>query len=157
MDIGAFLSALTNFSAAIRLIEDYLGRNDSTRNSLLLELKENISIIELYKISGSPIDSVILQLKTETMKKTLESNFNFNHLKGTKVPRSATGDVAFFSPYIGKTTRELFQIVYLRISELQRVVQIDPDNPNIRKSVRLINIFKLIKFILVHLGEKDAN
>lgn len=152
MDIAAFLSAITNFAKAIQFIENLINRHTGQRRRLLLELQENLSTIELFSKSGVPIDKVILALKTEKLKEALESSFNFNILENSRVSQSTTGDVPFYAPYIGSSTEDLFKKVYLKITELQRIVEIDTDNPNIRKSVRLINIFKLIKLILVHIN-----
>jgi hypothetical protein len=152
MDIAAFLSAITNFSNALRLIEELIHRNTGTKRKLLLEMEENLSTIELYSVSGAPIDKVINSLKTERLKEVMDSNFDFNNIKKSKVTANETDGVPFYAPYIGFSTEDLFKKVYLKISELQRVVEIDTDNPNIRKSVRLINIFKLIKLILVHIN-----
>ncbi len=152
MDIAAFLSAITNFSNALRLIAELIHRNTGIKRKLLLELEENLSTIELYSVSGAPIDEVIKAMKTEKLNEVLQSNFNFNSLKNSKVSSTATGGVPFYSSYIGSSTEDLFKKVYLKITELQRIVEIDTDNPNIRKSVRLINIFKLIKLILVHIN-----
>lgn len=151
MDIAAFLSAITNFTNAIQFIENLINRHTGQRRRLLLELQENLSTIELFSKSGVPIDKVILALKTEKLKEALESNFNFNILRNARVSEPTTGDVPFYTSYVGWSTEQLFKNVYLKIAELQRVVEIDSENPNIRKNVRLINIFKLIKLIMVHI------
>jgi hypothetical protein len=103
-------------------------------------------------VSGAPIDKVINSLKTERLKEVMDSNFDFNNIKKSKVTANETDGVPFYTPYIGSSTEDLFRKVYLKINELKRVVEIDTNNPNIRKSVRLINIFKLIKLILVHIN-----
>jgi len=151
MDIAAFLSALTNVTNAIQFIERIINRHQGNRRILLLELQENLSTIELHMISGAPIDKVIMALKIENLTEVLQSNFNFNNIKISAVSPRTTGGVPFYASYIGWSTEKLFKNLYLKIKELQRVVEIDPENPNIRKNVRLINIFKMIKLIIVHI------
>ena len=69
--------------------------------------------------------------------------------------RKETGGVAFYQAYIGWTTEQLFENIYLKIVELKDIAKMDSDNPNIRKKVRLLNVLKMIKLLLVHISKND--
>ncbi|NIW46237.1 MAG: hypothetical protein GWN14_15465 [candidate division Zixibacteria bacterium] len=153
IDIVGFLSALTNIPKTIQLIDEQIKRSRGRKRILLIEMKQNISTIKLYTERGAPIDKVILALRTSKLEELLESNFNFNRIEKSKVKEETTGSVPFYKPYIGWSTYQLFENIYLKITDLQGVVKIDTNNPNIRKSVRLINILKLIKLLLVHISK----
>jgi hypothetical protein len=151
VEIAGFLSTVSNIAKAIQLIDDLIRSRRGHKRMLLIEMKQNLSTITLFTERGAPIDRVILALRTEKLKELLASNFNFNSIQKSKVTLETTGNVPFYTPYIGWTTDKLFENIYLKITDLQAVVNIDPENPNIRKSVRLINILKLIKLLLVHI------
>ena len=114
-------------------------------------MRRNIGLIGLYTEGNSPLDSVIAKLETKHLEATLESNFGFNSLKKGKVRKSTTGDVPQHKKYVGWTTERLFSSIYLKVKKLQTIVEIDPYNERYRKSVRLLNIRKLMILLLKHI------
>ncbi len=45
----------------------------------------------------------------------------------------------------------MFTSIYLKIKELQHIVEIDSENKRFRKNVRLLNVLKLMLLLLQHL------
>ena len=110
-----------------------------------------IQVLGLHTEGDSPIDKVIARLEIKHMDAALESDFNFGSLKRGKLKQSTVGEVPQHRPYVGWTTEHLFSSIYLKIKQLQTIVEIDPDNERFRKSVRLINIRKLMILLLKHI------
>ena len=152
MDIASFLSMLFNAPKVLEELDKLLKSSKGKKKTLLLELKRNVANIELYSKKKAPIDKVIANLKVERMEDAFNKGFNFNTFNSERVSKKATGGVAFYQAYVGWTTEQLFENIYLKIVELKDIVSMDTDNPNIRKSVRLLNVLKLIKLLLVHIS-----
>ena len=121
------------------------------KRALLLELQSNIQLILLYREGEVPIDRLIRKLDVSRCKAALESNFNFASLKRGRVSGALTQGVAQFRPYVGWTTEQLFSNIYLKITELQSIVDMDSNDRQLRKGVRLLNALKLMLLLLKHL------
>ena len=150
-EVGVVLTAISTTASLIKTIDSLIKGTRGRKRALLLELRHNIGVIDLYTEGNSPIDSVIAKIETEQLKAALESNFDFGSLKRSKVKKRTAGKTPQYKRYIGWTTEKLFSSIYLRIKELQTIVEIDPYNERYRKSVRLINIRKLIILLLKHI------
>jgi hypothetical protein len=153
MDIASFLSMLFNVPKVLEELDKLLQGSKGKKKTLLLELKRNVANIELYAKNKAPIDKVIGNLRIDKMEDAFNKGFNFNNFNHMTISRQETGGVAFYQAYVGWTTEQLFENIYLKIVELKDIVSVDTENPNIRKSVRLLNILKLIKLLLVHISE----
>jgi hypothetical protein len=151
MELKEFLSLFQNAADAIELVIHLVRGNRGIKRQVLLEMQQNLATIQLYLENDLPIDKVIADLSVEKLKNGFDSGFSFNSFKRENIAAEATAQIPFFEKYIGWTTEQLFENIYLKISELKQLVRLDPDNPNLRKSVRLINIFKLIKLLLIHI------
>ncbi len=109
-------------------------------------------MIALYtQGSGAAIDKIIRKLDVSHCRVALESDFNFNSLKRGRVSKTLVRRLPQFEPYVGWTTEQLFTNIYLKITELQHIVDIDSDNKRYRKNVRLLNVLKLMLLLLAHL------
>jgi hypothetical protein len=148
---GPILESIFRIPDLLKFLEDLIKRSRGTKRALLIELRGNIQLVDLYIEGEPPIDEIITRLETRHMESALESGFNFNTLKKGGLRQSAAGDVSQFAAYVGWSTEDLFSSIYLKIIELQRIVQIDTHNPNYRKSVRLHNIGKLMLLLLKHI------
>jgi hypothetical protein len=148
---GVILTAVSTTASVLKTLDSLIKGTRGRKRSLLLELRRNIGLISLYTEGNSPIDSVIAKLEAKHLEAALESDFNFNSLKAGKVKKSTAGDTPQYERYIGWTTEHLFSSVYLRIKELQTIVEIDAYNKQYRKSVRLLNIRKLMVLLMKHI------
>lgn len=154
MEIASFLSLLTNIPQVLDEIDKVLKGTRGKKRGLLLEIKQNVVTIELFSKNQAPIDRVIENLRIGKMEDALTTGYKFNRLNTDRVTRKETGGVAFYQAYIGWTTEQLFENIYLKIVELKDIAKMDSDNPNIRKKVRLLNVLKMIKLLLVHISKK---
>jgi hypothetical protein len=154
VDISSFLSLLGNIPKVLEEIDKLLKGTRGKKRMLLLELKQNVATIELYSKNQAPIDKVIGNLRIEKVEDAFDKGFKFNSFNNDRVTKKETGGVAFYQAYVGWTTEQLFENIYLKIVELKDIVRMDTNNPNIRKNVRLLNVLKLIKLLLVHISKK---
>ena len=148
--ILSVIKIIPEFSEMInKLVRDSKG----TKRSLILEMRANVDVIQLYLDGEASLDNVISKLETTKLEKALDSSFNLNTIKFGKVREESTGGIPFYKQYVGWTTEELFENLYLKIKNLQTFVEIQPQSFHVRKNVRLINVLKLIKLLTIHIGE----
>lgn len=174
---GVVITGVSTVASALKaldgLLEGQIKRTRGRKRSLLLEMRGNVRLIRLF-IEGDPsliddanggdqslidavsdgdlpIVEVIERLEIKHLEAALESDFKFEKLKKGTVKKSATGGSPQLMTYVGWTTEELVSSIYLRIKDLKNIVEIAPDNKKFRKSVRLLNIAKLIGLLIRHI------
>lgn len=151
LDSATILKGISTTASVINTLNALIKGTKGDKRALLLELQGNIRLMVLYVDGGAPIDKVIKKLDVSRCKAALESNFKFNSLKRGKVSRAATKGVPQYKAFVGWTTEQLFSSIYLKIRDLQNIVEIDPANKRFRKNVRLLNVLKLMLLLLRHL------
>ncbi len=151
LDSATVLQGISTTTSVINTLNALIKGTKGTKRALLLELQGNIRLIVLYANGGAPIDKVIKKLDVSQCKAALESNFNFNSLKRGRVQRAVTQGAPQYKAYAGWTTERLFSSIYLKVRDLQNIVEIDPGNKRFRKNVRLLNVLKLMLLLLRHL------
>ena len=150
-DPTTIFKGIDTTTSVVRALQSLLKGSRGLKRALLLELQKNIQLILLYREGEVPIDKLIRKLDVSHCKAALESNFNFTSLKRGRVSKALTQGVAQFRPYVGWTTEQLFSNIYLKITELQTIVDMGGDGKQLRKGVRLLNALKLMLLLLRHL------
>lgn len=151
--ITAILSVIEIIPAFVKMINKQAANTKGLERGLILEMKANAELIQLYLDGDADLDSTIRQLEIEKLEKILNSDFNFNTIKRGKVKEESTGGIGFYEHYTDWTTEELFENLFLKIEVLKKFVEMEPETFRIRKNVRLINVLKLIKLIIIHIDE----
>jgi hypothetical protein len=151
IDITSLLGGLSSVTSVLDTLDSMLKGSRGTRRSLLLELEGNIRLALLGKQGGIPADKLVKKLETRAMQQAMESDFNFRSLKSGKLKKRVAGDSAQMQRYIGWTTERLFTNLYLRIRELQNIVELDTDGGHFRVTVRLQNIFRMMLLLVRHI------
>jgi hypothetical protein len=95
--------------------------------------------------------TVINKLATGVYKEAVKSDFNFNALKKTRLSARLVAGVKQLQPYVGWTTEQLFENVYLKIHALKTITDVDPDNNKFRIKIRLTNLHKVMILLLKHI------
>ena len=150
--LGTLSHLLSVVDSVLETINAWVKGSKGWKRKLQLELLSNIELIFSYVRYGLPVDDVIASLRTEHVKAALESGFNFNSLRRSRVAASVAGDRPQYQQYVGWTTEQLFSNIYVKTQGLQTVVRLDPGNERIRKGVRLINILKLMLLLMKHIN-----
>jgi len=150
--LGTVKDLLSSIDSVLEAMNAWVKGTRGWRRKLQLELLSNVELIFSYLKYDLPVDNVIANLQTVNMKDGLESGFNFNSLKRGKVAGDIAGDEPQYQPYVGWSTEKLFSNICVKIQDLQTIVRMDPENERIRKSVRLINILKLMLLLMKHIN-----
>ena len=151
-NLGTLKDLLSSVDAIRAAIHSWVQGTRGWKRKLQLELQINIELIFSYLRYDLPVDEVVAGLQTAHMKTALESGFNFNKLKKGEVTDDVAGDQPQYQQYVGWSTERLFSNIYVKIQDLQTIVEMDPDNEKIRKGVRLVNILKLMLLLMKHIN-----
>ena len=119
------------------------------KRKLLIELRDNIELVNLWRQKEFPIDKVILKLERAHYNAAVADNFSLNSIKSRSLKATTTKGVPQFQKYVGWSTEALLDNVYRKIKTLNHIVEMDPDSAKIDKKARLSNLYKLM-ILLVH-------
>ena len=120
------------------------------KRSLLLELQKNFNLIHLFLGDESKVTSVINRLDVRAYEEAVRSEFDFKSIKKGKLGSRIIGDIKQLQPYVGWTTEQLFENVYLKVHQLKNINEIDPGNEKYRINVRLRNLHKMMLLLIKH-------
>ena len=151
--ITAILSVIKMIPEFVAMLDRQAANSKGMERGLILEMQANAELIQLYLDGESELEMVIQKLETDKLEKALDSDFKFTTIKRGKVKQESTGGIGFFEKYIDWTTEELFGNLFLKIDVLKKFEEMQPEHFHVRKNVRLINILKLIKLIIIHIDE----
>ena len=151
IDIASLLGSLSNITSVIDSLDSMLKGSRGTRRSVLLELEGNIRLALIGQQGGIPAEKLVRRLETRAMQLAMESDLKFSSLKSGKVKKSVAGDSAQMQRYSGWSTEKLFTNLYLRIRELQNIVELGGDDSHFRVAIRLKNIFRIMLLIARHI------
>lgn len=154
MDIKSLFSGLADLAPGIKSINALIKESRGTKREVLRELHDNIDRIALFQQTGMPADGinrVVSGLRVETYLAASKSGFDFNSLQKAKLAAASVRDVPLFKSLVGSTTEQLFDKVYAAIHRLRIICAEYPDDPKLRKNVRLVNIFKLMLVLVRHI------
>ena len=150
-DPATIFKGIDTTTSVVKALRSLLKGSRGVKRALLLELQSNIQVILLSREGEVPIDRLIRKLDVSHCKAALESNFNFASLKHARVSEALTQGMAQFRPYVGWTTEQLFSSIYLKVTELRNIADMNSDGKQFRKGVRLLNALKLMLLLLKHL------
>jgi len=150
--LGSLSHLISIVDSVLATVNAWVKGSRGWKRRLQLELLSNVELIFSYVRYDLPVDDVIANLQTGSMKAALESGFNFDALRRARVSADVAGDQPQYQQYVGWSTERLFSNIYVKIQDLQTIVAMDPDNERIRKGVRLINILKLMLLLLKHIN-----
>ena len=149
--------AIEALLALLGLGEKFQGKWSSAKKeatghtkAILRELERNIDLINLWRKSKFDLDTVIQKLEMTRFESAEAAHFNLNEIKSRKLTKTTTKNVPQYAKYIGWSTEKILSNIYRKIFVLKRIVEIDKDNENINKEVRLTNIYKLILLFVLH-------
>jgi hypothetical protein len=154
MDLKILLTSLADLAPGIKTINALIKESRGTKREVLRELHDNIDRIALYQQTGMRADGinrVVNALQVATYLAASKAGFDFNALQKRKLAAETVRDVPQFKSLVGLSTEQLFDKVYAAIHRLRIICAEYPDDPKLRKNVRLINIFKLMLVLVRHI------
>jgi hypothetical protein len=150
MGLSAFLSGLSSAASVAKTLQSLLKNSRGVKRALLLELQKNLNLLYLFLGDESKLAIVINKLEVRVYEEAVQSDFNFNEIKKGKLSPRLVGDSRQLQPYVGWSTEQLFENIYLKIHQLKSINEIDPGNIKFRVSVRLRNLHKMMLLLVKH-------
>lgn len=148
--LTSFLSGLSSAASAATTIQSLLKDTRGTKRAILLELRKNMDLLYLFLDDETKYRTIIRKLDMDVYARASADGFDFNSIKKTKVNSKVTNGVRQLKPYIGGTTEDLFDNIYLRIHQLKNIIDVDPENKKFRLNVRLKNLHKMMVLLIKH-------
>lgn len=118
--------------------------------SLILEIKDNFSYLELVAIDGVDLGEVIEKMPISEYQRLSKEGFSFNSLKKEKIKNYPSLDGSDLSSWVGKDTEDLVGAIYDKIIELKIRYPHVSASKKYRWNVRVNNIRKRIFLLLKH-------
>lgn len=150
MGLTAFFSGLSSAASAARTIQSLLKNTRGVKRALLLELQKNLNLLYLFLGDESKIATIVNKLEVRVYEEAVKTNFDFNDIKKGRLSPRITGNIKQLQPYVGWTTEQLFENIYLKIHQLKSINEIDPNNTKYRVGVRLKNLHKMMLLLIKH-------
>ena len=150
MGLSAFLSGLSSAASVAKTIQSLIKNTRGVKRSLLLELQKNLNLLYLFLGDESKVSTIVNKLDVRVYEAAVKTNFDFNDIKKGKLNPRVTGNLKQLQPYVGWTTEQLFENIYLKIHQLKSINEIDPANSKFRVGVRLKNLHKMMLLLIKH-------
>lgn len=117
---------------------------------IIYELEQNHILIANWEKSRVGTAKVIQRLPINTFEK-MQHKFRASDIKMKKITKRSVGKNNWDAHYIGWSSEKLVRHIYKKIRELKEIQLTSPTDPKFRKSVRLININRLLRLLSKHL------
>jgi len=125
------------------------GRKGDVR-ALVEELKENSRLCFRTLNDGVDHRLTIPKYSTAEFDRMNKMGFNFDALRGQRIPHYEGIEKTDLSSWPGKSTSDLVQNIYDKIKNLRSLHEFKSEHPTIRR--RVINIHKRLLLLLRHAG-----
>jgi len=151
MDFSSAFQAVTTTEKVAKTVDSIVKNTRGHKRALLRELQENIHLLLLARNHGFSAEKVIPKLDRKNYLAAADAGFNFKLIKRPSLNAKTTRGVPQFQRYIGWSTERLFENIYLKIKQLQDLVELEGNNPTVNKGVRLNNLLRLMILLLEHI------
>ena len=154
MDIAipTALKALSTGGSAMKSINSWWNKSKGDSRSLIGELKDNLSYLDMVASDGVPLGDVADKLSVVEYKRLSKEGFNFNKLKKSKIVKYPSLQKTDLEKWGGKETEELVDSIYDKINEIKIRFPHVGYNKKYRWGVRVSNIRKRIWLLLKHVS-----
>lgn len=146
------LQAIASGGKALSALATFSKKAKGDQRALLLELRDNLTCLDLVANDGVELMTITDQLSTTEYERLCKEGFDFNRLKRGKIADLTSLRGTDLSSWRRKTTAELVDSIYAKIREMKIRYPHVADNPKYRWPTRVNNIRKRIWLLLVHLN-----
>ncbi|NMP31985.1 hypothetical protein HII17_10440 [Thalassotalea sp. M1531] len=153
MAIKETIAAIGTTEKVTAALLKWIAGNRGFKNTVTVELKENIELIRLYIDTGANPKQLALNLKEDAYRHALAEGFNFNSLNSKKITIDRAIISSQLNQYQGWETQQLFENIYSKVAIVKQAANIENAKKPIRLGVRLTNIFKLMVLLASHIGK----
>lgn len=148
--IPSALKSLASAGSAIKELGSWRKQAKGDARSLVGELKENMSYLDLVAVDGVELADVIGKLSVNHYKRLSHAGYSFNALKRGKIAGHPSLKGTELASWAGKDTEELVESIYDKINELIIRYPHVAENTKYRWGVRVNNIRKRTWLLLRH-------
>jgi len=148
--IPSALKAFSSAGSALRELTAWRKRAKGDARSLIGELKDNLSYLDMVAEDGVDLSTVIDKISVSEYKRLAKTGFSFNTLERDKIEKDPSLEGTELSSWIGKETEELVESIYDKINDLIIRFPHVSHHKNYRWSVRVNNIRKRMWLLLKH-------
>lgn len=150
LTVPVSLRSLATAGAAARALADWSRKTRGDSRALILELKDNLSRLDLVARDDVDLADMIGDLATAEHERLAKAGFDFNRLKRGKIADMRSLSSSDLASWRQKSTAELVDWIYTKIRDLKIRYPHVGENPQYRWSVRVNNIRKRIWLLLAH-------
>jgi len=152
MDISVptALQAFSVTGSAARVFTAWGKRAKGDSRALILELRDNLTCLDLVAQDGVSLGDVIEQLSVAEYERLAKDGFNFNSLNRRKIQDFPSLRGTDLASWRNKPTGDLIESIYRKIKDLKICYPHLRESANYRWGVRINNIRKRIWLLLRH-------
>ncbi|MCK4894780.1 MAG: hypothetical protein KAT07_12465 [Calditrichia bacterium] len=151
MDFITAFQALTTSEKMVKSMNAVLKNAKGHKRAVLRELKENLNLLLLSRKNQLPPDRVIPRLQCKNYIAAADAGFNFKSIKRSSLKEKTTRDVPQFKKYIGWSTERLLENIYLKVKQLQDIIDMQVAAKNLNIDARLENLTRLMILLFQHI------
>jgi hypothetical protein len=152
MDFVTAFQALTTSEKMLKSVNAALKNSKGHKRAVLRELKENLNLLLLARNNQLPAEKVILKLERKNYLAAADAGFNFKMVKRSSLKEKTIRGVPQFRNYIGWSTERLLENIYLKVKQLQDIIDMRVVSKNINLNTRLENLTRLLILLIQHIG-----
>lgn len=145
-------SVFKSLSEAGSAITGWWKKAKGDARSLVGELKDNMSYLDMVAEDGVELGEVIDKISVDEFKRLAKEGFNFNIIRGGKISLQVLTEGTDLAAWNGKTTEELVESIYDKLMELKIRYPHVQQNKKYRWRARVNNIRKRIWLLFRHIG-----
>ncbi len=153
MDFSQAFSTLLSAEKVARAVDSAVRNARGHKRAVLRELQENIHLLMIAREEKLPPEKVIPRLERKNYLYASDSGFNFKLLRRSALKSHATGGLPQFKKYIGWSTERLLENIYLKVKQVQVLVEIGKPAPQVNLEIRMEYLLRLMILFLKHIQE----
>lgn len=151
MDFITAFQALMTTEKMAKSVNAILKNTKGHKRAVLRELRENLNLLLLARKNQLLSDKVISKLERKNYLAASDAGFNFKLIKRSSLKEKTTRDVPQFKKYIGWSTERLLENIYLKVKQLQDIIEMQVTFKSLNLNTRLENLTRLMILFLQHL------
>ena len=150
LSVPAALGAVKSAKDALQVLAEWKRKSKGDARALIIEIEENFRYLRMVAFDEVPLSDVVESLAVDEYKRLAREGYNFNQLQKKKIKGDPSFEKSLLSSWVGKSTEELIDSIYSKITDLRILYPHNKTNKKYRWGVRVKNIIKLIWLLLRH-------
>lgn len=151
MDFGSAFQALTTTEKVAKTVDSIVRNTRGHKRAVLRELQENIQLLLLVRNKEFAPEKVIPRLERKNYLSAADAGFNFKQIKRSVLKDKTIRDVPQFRKYVGWTTERLLENIYIKVKQLQNIVEMSSDQNKVNLELRSKYLLRLMILLLHHI------